>query len=61
MFQRWLHFQIKNGRRKSNFFSYININIMSLLEYSLKSSLIAQGITTLIGASGLFIIWRRKI
>jgi len=28
---------------------------MSLLEYSLKSSLIAQGITTLIGASGLFI------
>jgi len=28
---------------------------MSLLEYSLKSSLIAQGITTLIGTSGLFI------
>ena len=28
---------------------------MSLLDFSLKSSLIAQGITTLIGASGLFI------
>ena len=28
---------------------------MSLLDFSLKSSLIAQGITTIIGASGLFI------